>query len=82
MIVCISSNNLLTTKEGNLKLRTEDKDPYYSRYKQQVNIAVSPELYKAFKSKCAGYGYSMTAVMTDYMLRFIDQQDQEVNNDR
>lgn len=58
-----------------MKLRTEEKSPYYSRYKQQMNIAVSPELYKAFKAKCVGYGFSMTAVMTDYMLQFIDQPD-------
>ena len=67
-----------------MKLRKEEeKDPYYNNHKQQVNIAVSPELYKAFKSKCAIEGYSMSAVMTDYMLRFVDQRsEQEVSNGR
>ena len=57
------------------KLRAEEQADYASNYKQQVNIAVSPDLYKAFKVKCAALGFSMTAVMTDSMLNFIDQRD-------
>jgi len=36
---------------------------------------VSPELLTAFKTKCASYDFTMTDVLTDCMLRFIDQPD-------
>ena len=53
------------------------KDSYYAVYKQQVNVAVSDELYKAFKAKCAADGQSMTAVITHYMLEHVEQQQQQ-----
>lgn len=60
-----------------MKLRTEEKISNFTNYKKQVNIAVSPELLRAFKTKCASYEFSMTEVMTDCMLKFIDQPDGE-----
>ena len=66
---------VLTIKEGNLKLKTEDKSENYANFRRQVNIAVSPELLTAFKTKCASYDFTMTDVLTDCMLRFIDQPD-------
>ena len=59
-----------------MKLRKEDTLDYESNYKQQVNMAVSEDLYKAFKAKCAALGFSMTAVVTDSMLIFIDERDE------
>ncbi len=58
-----------------MKLRKEETLDNPSGYKKQVNVAVSPELLVAFKTKCASYELSMTEVLTDCMLRFIDQQD-------
>ena len=60
-----------------MKLRTEEKISNFTSYKKQVNIAISPELLTAFKVKCATYGFTMTEVMTDCMLKFIDQPDGE-----
>lgn len=58
-----------------MRLKTEEKGSYYSTYKKQLNIAVSEELYENFKTKCSSYGFGMTAVLTDYMLNFIDKPD-------
>tara|TARA_R110002020_G_C16122205_1_gene760423 strand:- start:170 stop:394 length:225 start_codon:yes stop_codon:yes gene_type:complete len=58
-----------------VQLKQEVKSPYYANYKKQVNVSISPETYEGFKSKCASYGVSMTAVIIHTMLEFIDKPD-------
>ena len=41
-----------------MKLKTEDKSENYANFRRQVNIAVSPELLTAFKTKCASYDFT------------------------
>lgn len=58
-----------------LKFRTENQSVHHARYKKQVNVSISPELYEEFKKKCANYGVSMTMVIIHTMLEFTDQPD-------
>jgi len=57
--------------------REEPIDPYYAKYTKQINVTVSEELYKKFKATTALAGVSMTAVLTDCIIRYNDKPNHE-----
>ena len=61
-----------------MRLKTEpDLDSYYARGIKQINIAVTPELHTAFKTACLQNEVGMKDVLTDCMIRFVDQYKKE-----